>query len=323
MRLLGMTWDHARGHGPMAATASAYARAHPQVEIAWEKRSLQAFADQPLEELAAGYDLLVIDHPHVGAAARRGCLRALDDWGRDTELRALARASLAGSHESYRYAGRQWALAIDAAAQVACYRPDLIAAPPTTWEQLLELARAGRVLCPLMPVDALMTFFTLAANRGTPCRNDGRADAPLLPPDAGLAVLDTMRTLTQHLPAECLSMNPIETYERLGEPDHRRFACCPLGYGYSNYARAGFRARRLRFGDIPSFFPGAAPRGSTPGGTGNAVSSRSRHLETAADNPPMPPPGATSAATPSRSTSSATPGARWTDPGSARVTTAT
>ena len=39
----------------------------------------------------------------------------------------------------------------------------------------------------------------------------------------------------------CLSMNPIETYERLSAADNDRFAYCPLGYGYSNYARTGYR----------------------------------------------------------------------------------
>ena len=69
--LRGMTWDHARGYDPMVATSAAYAAAHPGVTITWEKRSLQAFADRPISEMAETYDLMVIDHPHVGEVAKQ------------------------------------------------------------------------------------------------------------------------------------------------------------------------------------------------------------------------------------------------------------
>ena len=76
--LRGMTWDHARGFDPMVATSAAYARTHPGVTITWERRSLQAFADRPISEMAATYDLMVIDHPHVGEVAKQGNLLPLD-----------------------------------------------------------------------------------------------------------------------------------------------------------------------------------------------------------------------------------------------------
>jgi hypothetical protein len=75
--LRGMTWDHARGYDPMVATSAAYAAAHPGVTITWEKRSLQAFADRPISEMAETYDLMVIDHPHVGEVAKAGQPSAL------------------------------------------------------------------------------------------------------------------------------------------------------------------------------------------------------------------------------------------------------
>src|SRR5262245_57939111 len=130
IELRGMTWDHTRGYDPMIATAAEYRRLHPEVQIQWEKRSLQAFADFPLGELAAKYDLIVIDHPHVGAAVNDDCLVALDAAGRDEELRTLSEQSLGISHASYNIDGHQWAVAIDAATQVASYRPDLIDDPP-------------------------------------------------------------------------------------------------------------------------------------------------------------------------------------------------
>ncbi len=76
--LKGMTWDHSRGFTPMAATAQRFHELHPEVEIRWDKRSLQEFADKPIAELAATYDLLVIDHPWAGFASRSGVLLDLN-----------------------------------------------------------------------------------------------------------------------------------------------------------------------------------------------------------------------------------------------------
>jgi hypothetical protein len=53
----------------MVATAQRFCETHPEVEIAWEKRSLQEFADYPIPKLAEQFDLLVIDHAFVGYAA--------------------------------------------------------------------------------------------------------------------------------------------------------------------------------------------------------------------------------------------------------------
>lgn len=278
IQLKGMTWDHSRGYDPMVATAADYSRRHPEVSIQWEKRSLQAFADFPVEQLAAEYDLIVIDHPHVGFVSREGCLVALDTVGRDSELAALAKQSLGGSHESYQFDGHQWALAIDAATQVASYRPDRLDRAPTRWSEVIALAEQGKVLWPVKPVDSLMSFFTLAANRGTPCRTDGAG--ALISRADGLAVLDAMMSLARHLPRECLSMNPIETYERLAGQD--RYVYCPLGYGYTNYSRAGYRKNLLKFANIPAIGDGG-PRGSCIGGTGLAVSSQCKHRNVAVD----------------------------------------
>ncbi|MBW7895866.1 MAG: carbohydrate ABC transporter substrate-binding protein, partial [Opitutaceae bacterium] len=52
IRLRGIAWNHSRGFTPMVATAQRYGELHPHVEITWEKRSLQAFADAPIEKLA-------------------------------------------------------------------------------------------------------------------------------------------------------------------------------------------------------------------------------------------------------------------------------
>src|ERR1700753_1429550 len=86
-----MTWSHPRGYDPMVATGRLW-RERTGVEIAWDKRSLQDFESFPVEELARRYDLIVIDHPHVGQITAEACLAPLDLPGREAE-RALPPAS--------------------------------------------------------------------------------------------------------------------------------------------------------------------------------------------------------------------------------------
>ncbi len=112
--LRGMTWAHARGFDPMVATSAAYAAAHPGVTISWEQRSLQGLRRPPDCRDGGAYDLMVIDHPHVGEVARAGLLVDLGAVGRDAEWRLWPpdRRRLA---PVLRLRRRQWALAIDAA----------------------------------------------------------------------------------------------------------------------------------------------------------------------------------------------------------------
>ena len=113
--LRGITWDHSRGYLPMVATAQRFGEIHPDVRIQWEKRSLQQFADWPIEKLARHYDLLVIDHPFVGYASEHDVLLPLDEHVPAAFLAEQAASSVGPSHASYFYGGHQWALAIDAA----------------------------------------------------------------------------------------------------------------------------------------------------------------------------------------------------------------
>ncbi len=275
--LRGMTWDHPRGYDPMVATSEAYARAHPGVTITWERRSLQAFADRPISEMATTYDLMVIDHPHVGEVARQGNLLPLDGL-RDTEMAALAAGSVGLSHPSYEFAGRQWALAIDTATPVAALRPDRLDAAPAVWSEVLKLARQGRVGFALIPINALMTFFGLARNLGyavaaTPDRLMERQQAA--------HVLDLMREIVALMDPRCLTLDPIGIYEWMGRTaDGPQYS--PFGYGYTNYSRAGFCAYPLTFHDAPGVLH-PDPSGTVLGGTGIAVSAFTQHPEVAVD----------------------------------------
>ncbi|MFC7497089.1 MULTISPECIES: extracellular solute-binding protein [unclassified Nocardioides] len=273
--LRGITWEHPRGYDCQVAAAKEYALL-TGVEVQWELRSLQAFADAPLDDLTARYDLLVIDHPHVPLAAAEGLLAPLDGAGYDDQLAALAADSVGPSHATYAHAGHQYGLATDSATQVAVHRPDLLPTPPSGWDEVLALAGEGRVLWPAKPVDSWSSLCTIAANLGTPV--NARPGEFLSAAEAA-PVLDLLHRLTERVPAWCLDANPIEVAEALAAGVDEGWAYAPLLYGYTNYSRAGFRPHRLRYVDMPAGPRGVA--GSQLGGAGVAVSARASDVDAA------------------------------------------
>ena len=275
IKLKGMTWSHPRGYDPMVAGAEQWL-ADKGVEIVWEKRSLQDFETFPVEELARNFDMIVIDHPHVGQITKEGCLLPLDVPGREAELKALAEGSVGQSFPSYNWQGRQWAFPLDAATQVQAWRPDLMDNPATSWGEVLRLARAGKVLLPLRSPHSLMCFYTLVANAGTPCAVEGE----LISVEDGSQAFEQLREIASLVKPECFGMDPIAVFEEMAKPDSD-IACSPLIYGYVNYAMPGFRDRLICFADIPAGPAGVA--GSALGGTGIAVSAFSKHPELAID----------------------------------------
>jgi multiple sugar transport system substrate-binding protein len=276
--LKGMTWSHPRGYDPMVACSSLWQQ-RTGIAIEWDKRSLQDFESFPVEELARAYDLIVIDHPHVGQITAESCLAPLDVAGREAERTAVASGSVGQSYPSYSWQGRQWAFPIDAASQVQAWRPDALDAPPARWSEVLDLARQGRVLLPLRPPHVLMVFYTLAGNLGHPCSTDPSRD--LIDSETGSQVFEAMREIAALVEPACFEMDPIAVSERMAAADSK-IACAPLIYGYVSYAISGFRAHRLAFTDIP-VIGSNGPVGSALGGTGIAVSAFSRAKEAAID----------------------------------------
>lgn len=266
--LKGMTWSDPRGYDPVVAAAAEFSRLHPGVRITWDKRSLQGFESTPVDELAASYDLMVIDHPHVGAVVADGCLLPIDLHADSESLLQLESETVGKSFASYRLDGRQWALPIDAATQVQAIRPDLQPTPVQGWDQVTEAARDGAVLWPLRPPHVLMSFFTLSANLGDPC---AVTRGPLVSRKTGLAVLQALQALADLVDPACRTMDPIAALNALAEsPRHRLI---PLTYLYAPYSREGYRPHRIAFHNIPAIGPGG-PIGSALGGTGIAVSAR-------------------------------------------------
>lgn len=276
--LKGMTWSHPRGYDPMVACAQDWLE-KTGVSIEWDKRSLQDFESFPVEELARRYDLIVIDHPHVGQITAEGCLAPLDVPGREAPLAKLAQGTVGASFPSYNWQGRQWAFPIDAATQVLAYRPDRMAAPPTRWEEVLDLAKAGEVLLPLRPPHSLMCLFTLCGNLGQPCSVD--KDRPFVDAQTGVAAIEMIRELAALADPACIEMDPIAVLDRMGE-NGARYSLAPLIYGYVSYSLDGFRANRIAFADMPVAGAGG-PVGSALGGTGIAVSAFSENRAAAID----------------------------------------
>lgn len=271
--LKGMTWSHPRGYDPMVATAKAWAD-KTGVVIEWDKRSLQDFESFPVEELARQYDMIVIDHPHVGQVTDEGCLTPLDIPGREAERDALAKGSVGQSYPSYTYAGHQWAFPIDAATQVMAYRADLVE-PPTDWDGVVALAKRGEVVLPLLAPHSMMSFFTLTANLGHPCATE---PGEFVDRATGLRAIEMLAEVAAHLEPSNFAMDPIAASEAMARPD-AVVSLMPLGYGYVSYAVPGFRPHQLTFADIP--LPGST--GSALGGTGICVSAFSQNRQAAID----------------------------------------
>lgn len=265
----------------MVATAQRFHETHPDVRVQWEIRSLQEFADFSIAGLAQAYDLLVIDHPFSGHAARGGILAPLDDWLSSEFLVDQMENSVGGSHLSYNFGGHQWALAIDAATPVSGWRPDLLdrhhCSPPDTWEELLELAKRGLVAVPGIAIDSLMHSYMFCNALGAPLFVN---DNFVVDETAGVQALEMQRALMMLCDRQCFSMNPIAIWELLAREDTAAY--CPFAYGYSNYSRTGYAKNVLRTGGLVAIAKGHRLR-STLGGAGLAIASRCGHKEIAAE----------------------------------------
>lgn len=274
IRLRALGWDHPRCMDPMRAAARAWTQQTPGVEVVWEPRSGDSFAYEPLEAVTARCDIVSFDHPHVGSAARSGCLLAFDDLLAPEALDALAHDSIGLSHASYAWEGRQWGLATDAAAQVSVVRDDLLKEWPKTWSDALALAKeaSGRVTTSLSGADALCALLTLLANRGTPVDPTPERFAD---PDTALPALEWLAAYAEHCHPTAYDGYVVGP---MSQTDDIVYGL--LQWSYTNPCRAGFAAKRLRFADIPS--AGHGPIGSTLGGAGLGISASSEHPHEAA-----------------------------------------
>lgn len=288
--LRGMTWDHVRGRAPLLAATGEWVAERPggasPVTIEWDARPLKAFEDQPLEELTACYDLLLFDHPFTGTAAESALVEPVDAWADAAYLADQRSHSVGPSFDSYTWDGRQWALAVDAAAQCSAVRPGLVErvaapAPPSTWDEVESLAAETRdaphrVAIALNPNHAYCAFLALGVGLA------GDAFWPAggsVDPDVAQTALAQLSELAALVHPASADSDPIALSDRMATTDE--IAYVPLMFGYSNYSRDAFRPHLLQFGDAPRGPSGR--RGSVLGGVGIAVSARSAQPELAAD----------------------------------------
>src|SRR5579871_208330 len=277
IELNGLTWDHPRGYAPLIAGAHEYEALHPKVKIHWDRRTLREFGEGPLEQYLDPYDLLIVDHPFVGFAAAHDVLVDLSSYISEEEKLRFASDSVGPSWESYWYEGGLWAFPIDAATQVASYRPDLLrtlsADVPATFDAVLDLARKAclgnkYVIVPACPTDAISLFFTLSANLGYPIPENREmfVDAPI-----ASEILDRLHSLIALAYPKSVDWNPIQVYDfMIGSSEG---VYCPYGFGYSNYSRLD-RPVKLTFTNVPAAGSHGCS-GTMLGGTGVAISSRS------------------------------------------------
>lgn len=275
--LTGITWAHSRGITPLLAAAQRFSELYPQVEINWKKRTLQEFADYPIEQLTKKYDLLIIDHPWVGCAAAIKSVLPLDNYLPKEYLQDQLEKSVGYSHLSYLYDNHQWALAIDAAAPVASYRADLLekndTPVPDTWQEVISLAKKGKLAIPSIPIDLLMNFYMFCIACGNePFFNEEE----IIDTETGLKALDSMKELWSLINKRMFAYNPIAVAETMSST--AEYWYCPFAYGYSNYSRKGYAQSLLTYTGLPQFETGSRLK-STLGGTGLAVSSFTNNIE--------------------------------------------
>ncbi|MCL7764972.1 extracellular solute-binding protein [Polaribacter sp. Z014] len=277
-QLKGITWNHSRGFTSIVAAAQRFTELNPDVEIVWEKRSLQAFADEPINELAKRYDFLIIDHPWTGFAARTEVILPLNKFLSDEYLKDLAVNTVGKSHESYSIKGKQWALAIDAATPVAASRPDLFEKLnlkfPETFDDLIELSKTGMVAIPGIPQDTLMSFYMICSTLG---EDVCTSDKEVISEKTGIKALQILRALGKNIKKENYDWNPIKVYEAMTLTDDYIYS--PFAYGYTNYSREGYARKHLKFHDMVAIDNQKLI--TTLGGTGLAISANTEHQEIA------------------------------------------
>ena len=281
--LRGIAWDHDRGHTCLVRTAPGFTAEHPDIEVQWEKRSLRDFGQAPIDVLADRYDLVIFDHPFVGKADASGCLVDLRPHLEEGEIDALLADSVGRSTESYHYAGGIYGLPTDAAAQVAAYRPDLLAElgaeVPRNHGEVIGLARRARerdktISTPACPIDSACLVLTFAANLGAPLgsESDRFIDAAVL--DEALGRIEELVAVSHPRSVE---WNPIQSYDAMVATDDVVYSS--YAFGYSNYSRKG-RDRILLATNIAG--PGPDPtRGSLLGGAGLAVTHTCKDMDAA------------------------------------------
>jgi multiple sugar transport system substrate-binding protein len=249
---------------------------------------LPADADQQREQLVRrlaardrDIDIIGMDVIWTAEFAQAGWILP---WG--GEAAALARAGrLAAPLESATYDGRLWAAPLTTNAQLLWYRTDRVAAPPGTWDEMIDMAEAlgdhGTIQAQGERYEGLTVFFTsLLASAGgaVPERSRGAATLQDGPARRALAIMKRLATSTAADPALSTSR---EDQARLGFETGDASFMINYSFVFASARRnvPGIAAR-TGWARWPAVTAGRPSR-VTVGGLNLGVSAHSRHPQLA------------------------------------------
>lgn len=262
----GLTWDHPRGTEALRHLANR-ARAEGSLDLRWETQSLEGFESASVGQLARDYDLIVLDHPHLGEATTDDAIWPLDALFDSEQIAEWGVQAVGPSQRSYEMSGYTWALPLDAATQVSVRRADLLPSSPVTWSDVVAVAQEVPTALCLAGPHAVLTFSALCIALG---EEPAKTTDTYVSYEVGAQALHILRRISDNAVKGIDQLNPIQLLERMATGSD--VAYCPLVYGYVNYAQPG-RAHLLTYGDAPVVREGGR-HGSVIGGTGIAVSRR-------------------------------------------------
>lgn len=256
---VGLTWDHPRGR---EALEKASGELRGGDTIRWEAQPLEGFESAPIDELCERYDLVVLDHPHLGDALAANSIRALDEVFDAADIEAWQAGAVGPTIDSYTMGGRLWALPLDAATQVSVRRIAAVPEAPRGWDDI-----PARTALSLAGPHAFLSLCSVAVSLGGYPFADG-----FFGPE-GVGALEIMQRIADRAPAGSDRLNPIGLLDRMR--DEADIDYVPLVYGYVNYS-----SDEVRFGAPPA----SVRSGSTIGGTGIAISHRAEVSPVLADH---------------------------------------
>lgn len=263
-----LTWDHPRGTNPLIAASQVAATEHG-LRIEWSTHSLEDFEQHPIGVLAETFDVIVLDHPHIGDAMASGNFRSMDSVFSAAFLASLHKRAVGPSYASYEFESQLWALPLDAATQVAVHRADWDHDAPHLWLDVVDLAKSGRVALSLAGPHAFLSFASLCVSVGE--EPSSGLKKPFISDETGLLVLALMESIARHQLVESFAWNPITMLEAIAGGAHIDYV--PLIYGYVNFSQKSV-ANPLRFVNVP-ITEKLERHGSTLGGTGLALTTKS------------------------------------------------
>lgn len=256
----GLTWDHPRGINPLRQSAERWGSS-----VIWESQPLEGFESAPLDELFEVFDVIVIDHPHLGDAIATKCIQPVSEWANLAQDQYAPTNYVGPSLASYTVDGELWALPLDAAAQVAASEPSMVNVIPTTWDAVLSSLEEYRVGLCLAGPHAFLSFLSIyTAYCGRNILDDFDCSA-------AKTAYSIMTAIAARMDPTWWELNPIGLLDSMAKGNGPNY--CPLVFGYVNYSQSPKPgARRLFFHDAPTGETGNI--GSVIGGTGLAVSAQ-------------------------------------------------